>query len=165
MKSFDILSKIISAKTGSRELDWNVADYLGLIPEHSVREIGGDYNWYRHPGEYSLWMATDAEGRNMDHWTPEKYSTDIQAAMNLMLSSFKDGVWSTSCLPESKKVKRKTDGVRIPYETFLANNDKIGTKDHIFTICGGPTIPLSILQAIFEVKDKIENLVASTGKK
>lgn len=77
-------SGLEGAKEGSRKLDWSIAGHFDEIPKHSVREIGFDYEWFRHPDEYVLWKATDSEGRSVDLWTPPPVTTSLDAALELL---------------------------------------------------------------------------------
>lgn len=79
----DLIKALESAEGPSRELDWGIADLFGEVPEHTIREIGFDYDWFRRPNEYALWKATDSEGRQVDFWQPPAVTASVDAAIAL----------------------------------------------------------------------------------
>lgn len=68
----------------SKEVNWLIADQFGMVPEHSIREIGFDYEWFRHPGEFVLWKALDAEGRSVTYWLAPEYTASLDAVIALI---------------------------------------------------------------------------------
>jgi len=79
----ELLARAESATGPEKGLEWEIADAFGLIPSHRLREIGFDYEWFRHPNEYCLWKANDSEGRNVSSWAPERVTSSIDAAIAL----------------------------------------------------------------------------------
>jgi hypothetical protein len=77
-------TRIEQAEGPSSELDWLIAEYLGEVPEHTIREIGFDYVWYRKASEWTLWRAKDSEGRSVETWTPKPRTSSIDAALTLV---------------------------------------------------------------------------------
>ena len=80
----DLIARLEAAEEGSRELDWLIADYLGEIPQHEIREVGWNYVWWRRPKDFYLSKANDAEGRNIETWAPKRRTTNLQAAVDLV---------------------------------------------------------------------------------
>lgn len=80
-----LLERVRSAEKGSMELDWLVAEALGEIPDHTIRPVGWDYDWYRSSEtEWTLWRAKDAEGRSVEYWQPAQRSTSLDAVVSLI---------------------------------------------------------------------------------
>ena len=81
----ELIARLEAATGPDRELDWLIADAVGLVPKHSIRAIGWDYDWYRNSDkEWALWKANDSEGRNNSLWEPARYTSSIDAALTLV---------------------------------------------------------------------------------
>lgn len=78
-----LIARLEALTVPDREVDWRVAESLGDIPAHSIRDIGFDYDWYRRPNDFALWKATDSEGRSMELWQPKPVTSSIDAAVAL----------------------------------------------------------------------------------
>jgi hypothetical protein len=80
----EIIARVEAATEGSRELDWMIAEALNEVPPHTIRSVGLDYDWWRKPGDFALWMATDSEGRSIKLWQPERRTSSLDAALTLV---------------------------------------------------------------------------------
>ncbi|HEY4547812.1 MAG TPA: hypothetical protein VIG90_15520 [Pedomonas sp.] len=80
----ELIAALEQATGPSRELDWQLSDYLGEIPAHSIRTVGFDYDWYRAPGGTALWRAKDGEGRLVELWEPKKRTASLDEALTLV---------------------------------------------------------------------------------
>lgn len=117
-------------------LEWMISEYLNLVPDHTIKPVGWDYDWYRANKEtYHLWKATDSEGRQVASWSPESFTRSVDAALWLV----------------------KTLGYRISeiecddFDTWYChivkarNNDSYGVYS---AGCYGPSLPLTIVKAV-----------------
>jgi hypothetical protein len=117
-----------------QKLDWDIADAMGEIPEHSIREVGWDYNWYRKPNEYALWKATDSEGRSVSLWQPPRRTASVDEAMKLVPETW----WCS--------VDRRSDGAGLATCTDGYGLDS-GT-------CAGATPALALCVAALRVRSQ-----------
>lgn len=81
MQLSDLIERVGHLTGPSAEADWLVAAHLGDVPEHSIREIGWDYDWYRRPNEFTLWRAKDSEGRSVEYWSAPRVTASLDAAV------------------------------------------------------------------------------------
>lgn len=92
----ELLARVESANGGDRKLDWDIADVFELVPAHSVRDVGFNYDWFRRPSEWCLWKANDSEGRNVSSWGPDRVTSSIDAAVALCERVLPGWHWSAS---------------------------------------------------------------------
>lgn len=84
MNRAELIEALEKAEGPSKQLDFDIAGVLGLVPNHTVREVGFDYDWYRSPDNYTLWKALDSEGRRVASWSAKPYTSSIDAALTLV---------------------------------------------------------------------------------
>jgi hypothetical protein len=79
---------------------------------------------------------------------PGKHTASIDASRALVVRMLPEGVYSSGRGPNSAKRKRKTDGVKIPFDGFVASDDRIGERTHTFGIAEGPTEAIAVIIAL-----------------
>lgn len=139
----DLLERVERATAPDRYLDWLLAETFGEIPKHSVREVGWDYDWYRAPGEFTLWKALDAEGRSVTHWSPEKRTASIDSALALVEKA-NPGAWIE--LNGPRKYLNIPSPVPNVWKAEVTTEWTAMTPPYGW----GPTAPLAILAALLK---------------
>jgi len=148
------LRERVAKLTGpDREAEWLVAELAGEVPEHTVRAVGWDYDWNRRPGEFTLWKATDSEGRNAKFWKPEPYTASVDAVLEL-IGKVLPGWWGDVDIG-SKPEAQGPYGARLwPAE-----------EDGCWNIAGeGPTPALALLNAILSALPSVGLKVVREGE-
>lgn len=80
----DLVERVRKASGPDRQLEWDVADFLGLIPEHRVMNVGWDHSWYRHPGETILHRCPGSDQfAGVESWAPPAITSSIDASVAL----------------------------------------------------------------------------------
>lgn len=98
-KHSELIARLEALTGPDREVDWRVAESLGDIPSHSIREVGFDYDWYRRPNDFALWKATDSEGRSVELWQPKLVTGSIDAAVALCERVLPNFLWHAGINP------------------------------------------------------------------
>lgn len=90
----DLLSRIEHLSGADREVDWLIAEHLGQIPAHTVREVGWDHDWFRHPGEFILVRYPGADDRaGCETWKPAPVTGSLDAITTLIERKLPGWAW------------------------------------------------------------------------
>lgn len=103
--------------------------------------------------------AVDAElakMRGVSHMAqefPPPYTASVDYALAFAEKALPPGfLWSVCKPPEGKKKrKRKSDDVHVPFDGYVATDDKIGTKSHKFALVEHVSPALAIVLAVLAV--------------
>lgn len=86
-----LLERVQKATGPDREIDWDIADALQLIPAHRVIDVGWDHVWYRHPGETILSRVPGSDQfAGVESWSPLNITASLDAIAALIDSRLND---------------------------------------------------------------------------
>jgi hypothetical protein len=103
----ELIERLEKLTGPDRGVDWLIAELFGEIPEHRIIDVGWDYDWYRHTGDFTLWRATDSEGRSVEHWSPKPVTNSVDAALNFLKEQLPDWHVENLCQWESTVVRAR----------------------------------------------------------
>lgn len=113
------------------KVNWMVAEFFDYVPDHRIEPIGTYHEWYRRDeNSYTLHIALDSEGREMESWSPNNVAGRIDDAMKLVMAELPDRYLDTRF-----------------HETCSASVYKPEDKNPLFQ--KADTMPLAILKAFF----------------
>jgi len=129
----NFLAKLDASKGPDRSLDVDLFLTLRVNPRFS------------NPAPYPGAVLERPNGNFI--YVPD-YTNNLGATRELIEKIFPDAVYSSGKGPNSGKRKRKADGVRIPFDGYVASNDHIGEDNHYFGLSEGPTEAMAMVSAL-----------------
>jgi hypothetical protein len=97
----DLVRRLEEATGPDRELDWDIAQAFGEIPEHTVAATGVPHGWFGRPGEFALWKTRESDPHaGIDFWKPKAVTASIDAAMTLVPETHRPIMDCTFTRPE-----------------------------------------------------------------
>jgi hypothetical protein len=145
MSDLSLLARVEALTGPDRDIDAEIfIEHSGEVPANAGRvdSLHGMVGWWPIDAPYE--SARDVP----------RYTGSTDAALALADKVLPRGfLWSVSRPPEGKKKrKRKSDDVPIPFDGYVATDDRIGEKSHRFAIVEHVSPALAIILAVLQAK-------------
>lgn len=149
-KTSDLLTQLETSKGPDRALDALI--YVGLkINSHTYLAIS------------SLPGAVVMESQPDTFMYVPDYTNNMSCARELVEKVFPEALYSSGRGPNFSKRKRKSDNTKLPFDGYVASNDRIGSENFYSGLGEGPNEALALLVALFKAlvqKEKSNGAVA-----
>ena len=124
---YNLIHNLERSQDPNQDLDWDIADVLGMIPPHKITESGwSGGEWCRKPDWRYLQKPEDSEYYIVNKWYPPKFTTSLDVIVEIIHELLPGWTWEISKDGRAIIHKRELGKLGNVYYCRSARNPAVG---------------------------------------